>query len=206
MSSAIWLSVALPVALVTGVLTGALQGRERFALLNSINMVSTLALQILPLMAAIYVSPRLDIVLPAAIAARLLAAGLLALACIRSVPVLKPVWPGAELIKQLLGFGGWVTVTGLVGPIMDTSDRLIIGSASGAAAVSVYTIPMTLLRRGNILAGALSNSLFPRLASIKESSDRERLLVRSLSILAAVLTPPISRDRSDPGSFSHVVD
>ena len=63
---------------------------------------------------------------------------------------------------QLLRFGGWVTVTSLVSPMMIILDRFIIGALLGAKAVSYYTVPFQLADRTGIIPFALSSALFPR--------------------------------------------
>ena len=188
--AAFWLSAALPVAMLSGVLTGALQGRSYFAALNIVNIFSTLAMQVLPLFAAIFLSASLSVVLPAVVLARVLAIVALFVICIRAVPIGVPRLPSKNQAMEMLSFGGWVSVSSFVGPILDSLERMVIGSVAGAAAVSYFSVPMSLLRRGRIVPMALSNALFPRLAESVTSEERDRLTVKSLAVLVSILPPP----------------
>jgi O-antigen/teichoic acid export membrane protein len=67
--------------------------------------------------------------------------------------------------KKLLGYRGWISVSGVTGPILTSLDQLIIGSMLNVAAVAHYAVPMNLVSRGQIFAGALSRTLFPRISS-----------------------------------------
>ena len=44
-----------------------------------------------------------------------------------------------------MGFGAWVTVTNVIGPILVSIDRFFIASTLGANAVAYYSVPMSLV-------------------------------------------------------------
>ena len=69
-----------------------------------------------------------------------------------------------ELVSSLLKFGGWVTISTAVAPLLVSVDRLAIGAYLGAAAVASYSIPFSFIARMSIIPGSLSSALFPRLA------------------------------------------
>ena len=90
--------------------------------------------------------------------------------------------------RRLLEFGGWVTVTSIIGPLMVVLDRFAIGALLGAKAVTYYTVPFQLAEKTTILPGALSAALFPRLSAASKS-DAAHLAGMAVQSLAAVLTP-----------------
>ena len=55
----VWLAFSLPVAMIIGILNGALQGRERFAALNGVGVLSNSLSAIVPLTIAWLVGPTL---------------------------------------------------------------------------------------------------------------------------------------------------
>jgi len=69
------------------------------------------------------------------------------------------------LVKQLLSFGGWITVSNVIGPLMVYFDRLLIGSMLGLVAVTYYTTPYEIITRLWIIPNALADVLFPALAT-----------------------------------------
>lgn len=185
-----WLVLAVPLATLSGVLTGALQGRAKFLELNLISVSSSVLIQLLPLAVAWFHVPDLAWLLPAVILARVVTLTSLFFRC--RVHVFQSFAPKVSrtLAKGLLQFGGWVTVTSLVGPMMVILDRFVIGAALGAKAVTYYTVPFQLAERSSVLPRALASALFPRLASVG-TEDAKRLASMAISSLAVVMTPVV---------------
>ena len=71
---------------------------------------------------------------------------------------------------QAVRLGAWVSVSGVISPILDTFDQMIIARMLGAAAVAHYAVPINLAIRSQVLAQALARTLFPRLS--RETSKR----------------------------------
>lgn len=186
-----WLVLAVPMATLSGVLTGALQGRERFLELNLISVIGTLLFQLLPLAVAMLWGPNLEMLLPSALFARLVTVLTLLARCRYHVFAGHPVMFVCTQAGGLLRFGGWITVTAFVGPMMVILDRFIIGALSGAKAVSYYTVPFQLAERTTIISSALTSSLFPRFAAA--TREEEHLLAYDgLRALVVVMTPLVS--------------
>jgi O-antigen/teichoic acid export membrane protein len=61
----------------------------------------------------------------------------------------------------MLGFGGWMTVTNIVSPVMVYMDRFFIGSVLGLAAVAYYVTPYEIITKLLVIPGALVGVLFP---------------------------------------------
>lgn len=183
-----WLILAVPIATLIGVLSGTLQGTERFLELNLISVSGTVLFQLLPLIAATIWGADLRSLLPAALFARLCTLLVLFTRCRLHVFQRHPFSFSMAEAGQLLRFGGWVTVTAFVGPMMVTLDRFIIGALTGAKEVAYYTVPFQLAERSTILANSLSSALFPRFARM--AIDEELSLAHeALRILVIVTTP-----------------
>lgn len=183
-----WLVLAVPVATLSGVLSGALQGRGRFLELSLVSMVGTLLFQLLPLAAANLWGAHLGVILPAVLAARVLTLVMLFECCWRHVFRGQAVTFDRTQARQLLRFGGWVSVSAFVSPMMVILDRFVIGAISGAKAVTFYTIPFQLAERSTLIPGALSSALFPRF--VAATRQEEQLLAHEgIRVLAVVMTP-----------------
>lgn len=65
------------------------------------------------------------------------------------------------LARRLFSFGGWVTVSGILSPIMLQADRFMIGVLLSAAVVSLYVIPYEVVVQSLVLVGAVSATVFP---------------------------------------------
>lgn len=185
-----WLILAVPMAIVSGTLSGALQGRERFFELNLISISGTALFQLLPLAVAQFYSIDLNILLPVIIFTRLLTMLALFERCKRHIIFNYSPYFSKTQARQLLHFGGWVTVTSFVSPMMVILDRFIIGAIMGAKAVTYYTVPFQLAERTRMIPGALTSALFPRLSAA--SREQEKLLAdESMTVLVVIMTPII---------------
>jgi O-antigen/teichoic acid export membrane protein len=83
-----------------------------------------------------------------------------------------------------------VAVSNVLGPMLDTVDRIVIGSVLGPQSVAHYQVPSNLAVRVRILPGAICGSLSPRLASL-DTQSAMALANRALRVLSAALTPMI---------------
>lgn len=183
-----WMALALPLSTLISVLNGALMGRERFLQLNIINTIGTVFFQVAPLSVVLIWGPDLRLILPAALAARSLTLIVLLWRCLRHVTDGLFVRPERAEAVTLLRFGGWVTVSSIIGPMMVILDRFIIGAFLGAKAVAYYAVPFQLASRSTVFAGALSGSLFPRMVNVTRSEE-ERLGLSAIKVLVAAMTP-----------------
>jgi O-antigen/teichoic acid export membrane protein len=183
-----WLILAVPMATLSGVLAGALQGREKFVELNVISVTGTVLSQLIPLSVAFYLGVDLGFLLPAALFARALTLLALYISCQRHVIQDHSPSFRKEKAGQLIRFGGWVTITSFIGPMMVVLDRFIIGALSGARAVSFYTVPFQLAERSTILSGSLVSALFPRFAA-SSPAEEHRLAYMGLRLIMVVMTP-----------------
>jgi O-antigen/teichoic acid export membrane protein len=185
-----FLAMTVPVATMTGVLTGALQGREQFLRTNTISVASTILFQLLPLAVAWLFGPDLPMLLLAALSARLVA--IIALWVFAHADLARghAVRVEKSRLKELLAFGGWVSITSLFGPLLVVADRFLIGAVLGAVAVALYSIPFQLAQRIAIVPSAITNALFPRLSAAPEA-EQQRLSGLAFRAISALLTTPV---------------
>jgi O-antigen/teichoic acid export membrane protein len=184
------LALGVPIATVTGVLTGALQGRERFLETNSISVTSTALFQVLPLAIAFTLGPRLPMLLLAALCARGLALVPLALRCHIDLTRHQPIAVRVDRMRDLLSYGGWVTLSAVFGPMLVIADRFAMGATLGMAAVAIYSIPYNMASRIAVLPSALTNALFPRLSAAVPDEARA-IGEQALRVLMGLISPPV---------------
>lgn len=183
-----WLILAVPVVTLSGVLTGALQGRAQFIELNIVSVTGAAFVQISPLIVAWLHGPDLAWLLPAVVLSRLVTLSLLFTRCrVHVFAGFKPKVSGV-LATKLLWFGGWITVSAIISPMMAALDKFFIGATLGAKAVAIYTIPYQLAERSTIVAGSLASALFPRFA-IATEAERKKLAEDATRSLAVIMTP-----------------
>ena len=186
-----WLILAVPMATLSGVLVGALQGRERFLELSLISVLGTILFHLLPLGVAVFWDVDLGLLLPAALFARALTLVILFSRCRRHIIFDYSPSFTRESTVQLLRFGGWVTISSFIGPMMVILDRFIIGAIFGAKAVTYYTVPFQLGERSLIFASSLITALFPRFAIASPEKER-RLAIEGQRVLMVIMTPLVA--------------
>lgn len=179
-----WVACMLPLALASGVAFGALESRERFLAVNLLQMTGSAAGQIVPALCAVFISPSLEWVIPAAFLIRLLTT-VQVFWHLRRVDRLRLTRYDRGQGGALFKYGAWVSVTNIVGPILTSLDQFVIGSKLGPAAVSHYSVPMNLTTRVQIIAAALSRAAFPRLSRYTqaEAVDLAERAIRALAYL-----------------------
>lgn len=185
------MAIAVPLMTTIGILSGALQGREKFLTVNKIQVTNTSLFQLLPLAVAWIFGPTLIWLVIAALAARFLGALLLWRECRGEFGGgAMRLWTRAQLVA-MLKYGGWVTLGAMVGMVLVFSDRFLIGAVLGAVAVTIYAVPLDATRRIAVIADALANALFPRLA-VSDAEESRQLTRQAVGALYAIATPPVA--------------
>jgi O-antigen/teichoic acid export membrane protein len=149
---------------------------------------------VLPLLCAVFISPSLSIVIPATVLSRGLSVILTLgfVLYVEGLPHLRSF--DRKRAWELLGYGGWVSVSAIINPLLHSLDQLVIGSVLGVAAVTYYVVPMNLVLRSQILVTAMSRTLFPqwaRTAPEQANALAERALVALAYGYAVICAPAI---------------
>lgn len=184
------MAASIPISIVTFVLTGAFEARERFGLYNVFYVVTALLVQLVPLAVAFWHGPQLFGLIASVLVSRCLGTVLAFAVLIRTFPLFTGGRFSAAQVKPLFSYGGWVTLSNLINPVLGSMDRMLVGSVLNAAAVAFYTVPFNLVSRLSILPGSLVSSLFPRLTRGSEE-DSSRLASDAVLTLSAVMTPVV---------------
>lgn len=160
------LALSIPIVISTAALRGLLEAYQRFDLANIIRVPMGLFMFLGPLMVLPF-SKSLFSVVAVLVAGRLIAWFAHLAFCLGVVPGLKGrMLVRAELLGPLFRFGGWMSVSNLIGPLMVYLDRFLIGAFVSMAAVAYYTTPYEIVTKLWILPTALVGALFPAFASI----------------------------------------
>jgi O-antigen/teichoic acid export membrane protein len=185
------LGLSVPVVISTAGLRGLLEAHQRFMLVNALRIplgVFTFAGPLLVLPFSRSLVPIVGIL----VAGRFASCLAFLWVCFRVVPELKRgvAWHGPSA-GPLLRFGGWTTVTNIVGPMMLYMDRFVIGATVSATAVTYYATPFELVTKLFVISGAISGVMFPAF-SLTGAMDRHRswkLYRRTMGYMFAVLFP-----------------
>jgi len=187
-----WMAPILPLAMASGVGIGALEASERFLVSNVLQIISNVLGQAAPLLVAIFWGPELTKVIPATLAVRALTTFIILAFVLTKGNFHIRVKYDFSRAKGLLGYGIWITVSNLIGPLMTSLDQFVVGNVIGASFVARYAVPMNAASRLQILNGALGRTVFPRFSRLSKE-EATHLATRSavsMSYLSAMLFAP----------------
>ena len=183
------LAASVPIITLSSIASGFFSGKEQFGTLNLLQVIRDVLFQIFPLTAAYFIGPELLILISGAVLAKLCATLLLFGGVGIKNRLGSPLFH-KEKVKELLTYGGSVTITNIVGPILTSVDRFIIGALAGAKAVTWYTIPFNLASKVNRITSSFSRALFPKFSLLKEN-EAKKLSIQSVNLLVSFITPAI---------------
>jgi len=188
---------AIPFAVLAPCLIATLEAHREFRLVNLIRIPTSASYLLAPL-AVLPFSPTLPAVVLAMIAGRILECTAFFVFCVRRIPgTFSGFRFRRSLCRRLLSYGGWMTVTNILLPLMIHGDRFILG-ALGLAMVTYYITPAELIVRLLVLPRALVSVLFPNFTEgfargqegLPElTSHSIRLLLGAMVMAGAILIP-----------------
>jgi O-antigen/teichoic acid export membrane protein len=188
-----WLSLSIPPYLLSLVATAYFEGKEDFRALNEIRCAAS-ALNALAGVACVYWHPTLASVMAALCVSRWLSC--LAVFVLyrwdvnRHDLVVRPaiLTFDAGALRSSLSYGGWLTVSNVIGPVMSYFDRFALSHLAGAQTVAFYTVPAEVISRLSLIPVAISKALFPRLSKGHHTAAADRRIGFLLTIAGAALT------------------
>jgi O-antigen/teichoic acid export membrane protein len=186
-----WLAASVPAIVLTAALRGALEGLQRFDVVNLIRIPASIVNYAGPLIALSF-GTGLPLVVAVIVIARFAVLAVYALACLKLVP---PAAQGSRLsgkqLKALASYGGWLTASNFLNPLIIAADRFVIAATVSVAAVAFYVTPYEIITKGWILSASLLGALFPVFAGLAASDPGSiRAACRSAQLYLLSLAAP----------------
>jgi O-antigen/teichoic acid export membrane protein len=171
-----WISLSIPIVVVTAGLRGVLEALQRFRLATAIRIPMGIFSYLGPVLMLPF-SHSLVPIMAVLVLGRTIAGVAHLWACFHAHPPLQDTCAfHASSVGPLFRFGTWMTVSNLIGPLMVSFDRFLIGSMISVSAVAFYAVPYEVVSRLSLVPGALVGVLFPAF-STTDVSDRTRLVL-----------------------------
>jgi O-antigen/teichoic acid export membrane protein len=159
------LSVSIPAVICTAGVRGILEAKQRFDLVSIIRS----AIGIFSFAGPAIVLPfshSLFAVIAVLVVGRIVGCMVYIVLCLRVIPVLGyGIKYQRQLIRPLISFGGWMTISNIISPIMVNLGRFLIGALISVAAVSYYATPFDVVTKILIIPSAFVAVLFPAFSS-----------------------------------------
>ena len=185
------MAALLPFDFASGSMQGVLGASQRFDLLNAVSIPTSALSYLLPV-AALALGFGLPAIVLVLALARIAGLAVVAVLCLRLYPALRRLRFDFRLVRSLLGYGGWVTAAGAVGPLLLYTDRFVIGAVVSIAAVGYYSVAFNALRYLQFVPAALAGPLMPAFSSLHGAGDKSRttaLFLRSHKYIFLAITP-----------------
>src|SRR6185295_11313885 len=182
----------IPIVLVSASFRGVLEAARRFDLVNAVAVPGSALNFFIPL-AGTLTGISFSGIIWLLVAGRTLTALTFFLLSARLFPELRRrVSVTRAVVRRLLPFGAWATVSNVVSPILDQLDRFMLGAFTSVTSVGYYTAPQEIVLRMRALPTALSSALFPEFSALGAPGGIERgrrYYALSLKFLGLALTP-----------------
>jgi O-antigen/teichoic acid export membrane protein len=165
----------IPATLLLVGLRGVLEAAHRFDLSNAVRIPSSLASFLIPAIAVTNGFSLVDVMVMLVVA-RCVFCVMMLIAVHRAIPSL--VWHVPRdwaVFRPLIAFGGWLSVSNVVSPLLVYLDRFFLGALIGVAAVGFYSAPFDGVIRLLIVPGAMVTALFPSVSGLNAVRDTVRM-------------------------------
>jgi O-antigen/teichoic acid export membrane protein len=152
--------LAIPATTATAGLRGVMEGEHRFKTINLLKIILGSFNFLGPVATVYFLGPRLDYTVGAMVFIRYI--------------ILIPHYISVQIflqfnranlslheLKLLFKFGGWMTLSNTISPLMVTADRFLVTKVLGSAVVAFYTVPADVMIRLLVLPAAITTAIFP---------------------------------------------
>jgi len=166
-------SIGFLISMLSGMTSGVIRALGRFDLLNIMGIIFG-TLQIAATVLLLILGFSLKEIIIANVAVQ--SAGLYCywVYAKRLLPFLsKPVWD-TNMLLHLFKFGGFVTISGIVGPILTNIEKIFLTALRSVSALTYYAVPFSLINRLSVIPSSFSSVLFPTFSFLQES-DQEQI-------------------------------
>ncbi|WP_167338305.1 flippase [Paraburkholderia oxyphila] len=185
-----WICFLVPLTNLINVCNGAMSGREKFGAVNAVQVPVVMLFQLVPLSFALLFGPSLRYLVYATLIASVTSLVITFAMMAHVFPLRLAAPPARRHVRQLFSYGAWISISSLATPVLETADRLLIGSVLGPPAVAYYQVPFSLAVRARLLPSVITRTLFPRLSAL-ESQDAAQLSRAAVRGLSSAMTPAV---------------
>ncbi|HZC22172.1 MAG TPA: flippase [Candidatus Binatia bacterium] len=181
----------IPLVTLMAGLRGFLEASGRFPYLSAVTACAGASMYAVPVLVIIK-GGGLVAIAATYVAIRIGMAIAFAIGCMGAKlrPPLRPT-PDRKALKQMASFGGWLSLSNVIGTAMVYGDRFLLGSFAGMAAVASYSMPLDVIGRMQILITSFCAVLFPLLSRLDGSGSAhfQRVYRGALAIVLSSITP-----------------
>jgi O-antigen/teichoic acid export membrane protein len=187
-------ALVLPGIMATSVLSGYLEGRQEFRFIGTLAMISGVLTALAPAITSFYSVKPSMLIAATALARAVPLVFVILHPKVREILSVDPRLAEFSKLKPLWRYGGWITVSSVVGPLMTYMDKFAIAHLLGVGHVTQYSLPSDLVNRAQFVPGSISKALFALGSRHQQTSEISVLFKESLigvALVAALMYTPI---------------
>jgi O-antigen/teichoic acid export membrane protein len=160
------ISATIPLVTLTAALRGFLEAAGRFSFLSFVTASTGAGMYVVPLIVVILGGGLVSVAVTYVLL-RITMAIALGIGCLSttSAPPLH-LKLDRNAVHKMVRFGGWLSLSNIVGTAMVYGDRFLLGSVVGMIAVTNYSMPLDVIGRLQILVTSFCTVLFPLLSRL----------------------------------------
>lgn len=181
------LSLVIPFFLLSQIWIAFLEGHERFINLNIQRVLGGIVMSTMPVVLCL-IEPTIFHAIVGLVIGRIISF-LIALFACRKIIFQSKISFDKVVFRRLMTFGGWVTISNIISPVMVYFDRFITSNIVGASNVALYSAPAEGVGKASNLPFALARALFPRLSYIVDEKEKRELERQSYLYITLVCLP-----------------
>lgn len=183
------LALIVPLFLITVVAFSYLEGKEEFLKLSLYKVITGAVMATAPAI-AVYNDASLVSAVLGLLGARIFTAILAIFSLNMSIGIRNLKFDKKVLI-DLVTFGGWISLSNIISPVMVYMDRFILSNSVGAASVAFYNAPSDLIEKISVLPGALARTIFPLFSRLGSHIEYEKKIYFGLVFVLIILLTPL---------------
>jgi O-antigen/teichoic acid export membrane protein len=174
----LYLTFTVPLIISASVFRSILIVKQSFKVLSAVQATNSVLNYLLPfVLLLIGFRELIDIVLILIIVKVFVTAILLQTVLKSNFITISPLSLNTQIIKKLLSFGGWVTISNILGPFIAQLDRYFVGVHVNPKLVAYYTTPVEVLGKVAIIPHSISTVIYPALSSIGSLTNKGKALI-----------------------------
>lgn len=186
------LSIGIPFVILSGSLVGTLEAFHSFKQITNIQIFIGICTYT-GLIIITFFSNNIAFLIAWLSLQKVLLISLLFRQCIRNLKLdYTFLLAKTKYIKYLFSFGGWITVSSVIAPLIDTIDRFVVGAKQNMTSLTYYSVPIDLIKRLGILPSSITLVLFPIFSRDLEEEDQQNTLLYENSFHLVLLASTVA--------------
>jgi len=187
------LSLTVPLVILNSALQGFLAAYQRFDIITAVRVPASATVFLCPLVVLPF-SRNLALIVALMLATRAMATLAYLLLCLRVCPgLLHEPRVARRYLRPLISFGGWVTVTNLLGPLMLYGDRFLVSALLSISALTYYVTPYEAISKLVLIPSAIARAFYPAFAEgfSRSPARAVQLLGRGSNLILMIIAPAV---------------